>query len=197
MEGKENNEYTIKILFIGEPKVGKTCILSTYLSNKPLVVNETNSYKPSVGVNFSKKEIETNGNKIDLKLYDISGQERFSNLIPEYSRFVDGVFIVYDITQKQSFQEVPKHFNYLGIKSIPIILLGNKNDLEAEREISKDEGEKKAEEIQISFYETSATDKDSISKVFDDMIKKIIIQKIEKEKEGEKEEKKCDCCSLF
>ena len=171
----ENKEYDLlfKLILIGDYYVGKSNILLKYLKNQ---FNENS--KTTVGVEFDIKNIIINNKRIKIQIWDTAGQERYRSITSAYYKGAKGALIVYDITRKNTFDNIDKWITDLklnGDKDICIIILGNKSDLIDKREINKNDGIKKAEMYKIAFLETSALNGDNISKAFDELIEQIVI----------------------
>ena len=171
----ENKEYDLlfKLILIGDSCVGKSNILLKYLKNQ---FNENS--KTTVDVEFDTKNIIINNKRIKIQILDTAGQERYLSIISAYYKGAKGALIVYDITRKNTFDNIDKWITDLklnGDKNICIIILGNKSDLIDKREINKNDGIKKAEMYKTAFLETSALNGDNISKAFDELIEQIVI----------------------
>ena len=150
-----------KIIFVGDAGVGKTTIISRIMDNPFSEV-----YEPSIGVDFMSKSIKYRGQNIKLQIWDTAGQEKYKGLIPSYVRNSSIVFLVYDISVRSSFDNVPKWISFIrSIENTTLVLVGNKIDLE-KREVTKEEGEALAQKEGISFYETSAKSGDGIKNMF-------------------------------
>lgn len=150
-----------KIIFIGDAGVGKTTIISRIMDN-PFI----EEYEPSIGVDFMSKVIQYNGQNIKIQIWDTAGQEKYKGLIPSYVRNSSFVFVVYDISVKTTFDNIPKWINFIrSIENTTIILCGNKIDLE-NREVKKEEGEELAKKEGISFFEVSAKTDENIKNMF-------------------------------
>ena len=152
-----------KIFFVGDTGVGKTAIIIRIL-DYPF----EESYKMrSIGVDFMSKNIRYLGQNIKLQIWDTPGQEKYKGLIPSYVRNSSIVFIVYEISSKTSFNNVPNWIYF--IKSIEntatIVLCGNKTDLTT-REVQRSEGEQLAKREGITFFEVSAKTNDNIKLMF-------------------------------
>ena len=133
-----------KIITLGDTNVGKTSIIFRYTSEdyNPNQIN-------TIGMDSKIKTIEIDSQKINLKIWDSAGQERFRSIQRYYYNKVDGVIFVYDITNKKSFSVIDswiKEVNENINRNISFILVGNKTDLEESREVSIIEGEKFAKE---------------------------------------------------
>ena len=172
MENKEH-DLLFKLILIGDSCVGKSNILLKYLKNQ---FNENS--KTTIGVEFGTKNIIINNKRIKIQIWDTAGQERYRSITSAYYKGAKGALIVYDITRKNTFDNIDKWITDLklnGDKNICIIILGNKSDLIDKREINKNDGIKKAEMYKTAFLETSALNGDNISKAFDELIEQIVI----------------------
>ena len=199
----EQNIYEAKIITLGDSMVGKTCLILRFIENL-----FTSNYLSTIGFDLKKKLIKLENNeKIKLLIYDTAGQERFKSLSRNYIKKADGIMVIYDITNKETFKNVE---NWIICakeemkKNIPIYLVGNKADLEEDRKISYEEGKSLSEQYGLKFYETSCQTGDNVEKCFTDLAQDLYdIQKKEKEKENgdnnikietKKSAKKKKCC---
>ena len=150
-----------KIIFVGDAGVGKTTLISRIMDN-PF----SDVYEPSIGVDFMSKSIKYRGQNIKLQMWDTAGQEKYKGLIPSYVRNSSIVFVVYDVSTKSSFDNVPKWISFIrSIENTTLVLCGNKTDLE-KREVTKEEGETFAQKESLAFFETSAKTGDGIKQMF-------------------------------
>ena len=180
MEEDDQYDFIFKLVLIGDSGVGKTNILSRYLTNQ-----FSASTQPTVGVEFGSKIIKKGEKLIKLQIWDTAGQERYKSITSAYYKGAKGAFVVYDISRKSTFDNVDKWINELknnGSEDVFILLVGNKSDLNDQREISEEEVKKKAEVYNIAFCETSALKGNNIEFAFESLIDKIT-EKLEKEKE--------------
>ena len=171
MSDAEEYEMMIKVILIGDSGVGKTNIMSKYLKNQFM-----ENSKATVGVEFGSKLFNHQGHKIKAQIWDTAGQEKYKAITGAYYKGSKGAFIVYDITRKDTFASIERWVNDLKATSDPkltIILIGNKNDLDDKREVSKDQGEEKAKSFGCAFLETSALSGDNLDKAFELMVKEI------------------------
>ena len=171
MSDAEEYEMMIKGILIGDSGVGKTNIMSKYLKNQFM-----ENSKATVGVEFGSKLFNHQGHKIKAQIWDTAGQEKYKAITGAYYKGSKGAFIVYDITRKDTFASIERWVNDLKATSDPkltIILIGNKNDLDDKREVSKDQGEEKAKSFGCAFLETSAFSGDNLDKAFELMVKEI------------------------
>ena len=200
-------DYLFKLILVGDSYVGKTNILSKYIKNE---FNQNT--KSTVGVEFGAKLLKIEDKIIKAQIWDTAGQERYKSITSAYYKGAKGAFIVYDITNRLTFESVDKWIQDLNLnsdKNITLLLIGNKMDLADKRDVSKEEGEEKAKSFGLAFLETSALTGENIDKVFDYMLKEVYNKiTIEKKNSGEidyinignnieineQTEKKSTCC---
>lgn len=144
-----------KIVFLGEQGVGKTSLITRFMYDTFDV-----HYQATIGIDFLSKTMYLDDKTIRLQLWDTAGQERFRSLIPSYIRDSRVAIIVYDITKKKSFEFIDKWIedvkNERGEENVILCIVGNKNDLNDERQVSTEEGEQKAKILGANiFMETS------------------------------------------
>ena len=143
-----------KIIFTGDIAVGKTSIISVLMGQK-----FTAEYEASIGVDFFSKTVKYKGKIIKLQIWDSAGQEKFRSLIPNYIRGSSLVFIVYDVSNRKSFENLNQWINFVNnIENSNIVIIGNKNDLKDSREVTLEEAQKFCEEKNVEFFEVSAKD---------------------------------------
>ena len=153
-----------KIMVLGESKVDKTQLIKRYTKNVFGGV-----YLTTVGMDFQDKIIEIEDKKIRLQVWDTAGQERFRNVTKSYFQSSHGLLVVYDITDKESFEKINfwmKNIKENAPENAKLILVGNKCDLANERQVSYEEGEKKASNYNIKFFESSAKDGTNVKEFF-------------------------------
>ena len=157
-----------KIVLIGDTSVGKTNILSKYLTDE----FDAKS-KATVGVEFGVKNFKIENNIVKVQIWDTAGEERYRSITNAYYKGAKGSLLVYDITNKKSFENVEKWISDLKANAdedISMILLGNKTDLEDKRVVSTEEGKNKAEFYNLTFMETSALNGNNIQEAFNELI---------------------------
>ena len=167
----ENYEIMFKVVLVGDSFVGKTNIMSKYLKNE---FHEDS--KATVGVEFGSKKFNIEGHSIKAQIWDTAGQERYKAITSAYYKGAKGAFIVYDITRKNSFDSIDKWISdvtAVADKKISIVLIGNKNDLEDQRQVTKEQGEDKANKLEVAFLETSAFSGENLEKAFELMMKEV------------------------
>ena len=170
MSSQNQNGYDMifKIVLIGDSSVGKTNILSKFLSNE----FDPDS-KATVGVEFGTKDFLIENNKVKVQIWDTAGQERYRSITNAYYKGAKGSLLVYDITNPKSFENLDRWLSDLksnGEDKISVILIGNKSDLENERKITLEQGKEKAAFFKLAFMETSALNGNNIEKAFNELI---------------------------
>jgi Ras-related protein Rab-11A len=168
---EDDYDMILKIVLIGDSSVGKTNLMNKYIKNE-----FREDTKATVGVEFGSKVYVIENHRIKAQIWDTAGQERYRSIANTYYKGSKGAFIVYDITRKETFDSVDKWVNDLITecdKNISIILIGNKNDLENQRQVTKEQGEEKAKAFQLGFFEMSALTGDNLEKGFNKLISEI------------------------
>jgi GTPase KRas protein len=165
---------TYKLVILGSGAVGKSAITVQLVSGHFVQI-----YDPTIEDSY-RTSISVDGEMISLDILDTAGQEEYSALRDQYMRSGDGYVIVYSITSTSSFLEANGFREQLYrvldkdlTEFIPIVLCGNKCDLESERQVQKIEAEKIAEEWKVLFFETSAKTQINITETFMALVKKI------------------------
>jgi Ras-related protein Rab-6A len=149
-----------KIIFVGDAATGKTSIINRIIDNP---FNDT--YEVSIGIDFMSKNIRFRGQNIKIQIWDSAGQEKYKGLIPSYVRNSSIVFIVYDISNRSSFDNIPNWISFVkNIEKTTMILCGNKSDLD--REVNKNEAEELAQREGLIFFECSAKTNENIKNMF-------------------------------
>ena len=160
-----------KIIIIGNSSTGKTKIIERYLTN-----NFEDNSQPTLGFETHNKEFQLEQDKITAQIWDTAGQEKFGSLTASYYKNAKGALVVYDITDKASFDKVEQLVVDLkngGDINIYIILVGNKKDLENGRVITTEEGESLAKKLKLGFCEVSAKTGDGIENAFQNLINEV------------------------
>ena len=165
---KKKEDYLFKVVILGDCAVGKSNILSRIMKNE-----FSKASKSTISVELSSKYFKIDNKIVKINLWDTAGQERYASVTGTYYKGAKGVFIVYDITRKETFDNVDKWYKevkMLNNEEIIIFLIGNKSDLTFLKQVSIDEGKKKANIYKMIFYETSALDSSNIKSSFNEMI---------------------------
>ncbi|MFX1485998.1 MAG: Rab family GTPase [Promethearchaeota archaeon] len=164
-------EYVFKVVVVGDEKVGKTSLIVRYTEKR-----FTGDYKPTIGIDFAGKFVPFGKLNLNLIIWDIGGQEKYKILRRHYLEGARGAILVYDITNKRSFDNLDKWLGdvdkYCG--RVPIILVGNKSDLNDARKVSSNEGSVFAEKAKLEFLETSAKSGNGVENLFNIMAEDIV-----------------------
>ncbi|XP_066103319.1 ras-related protein Rab-12 [Saccopteryx bilineata] len=169
-------DFKLQVIIIGSRGVGKTSLMERFTDD-----TFCEACKSTVGVDFKIKTVELRGKKIRLQIWDTAGQERFNSITSAYYRSAKGIILVYDITKKETFDDLPKWMKMIdkyASEDAELLLVGNKLDCETDREISRQQGEKFAQQITgMRFCEASAKDNFNVDEIFlklvDDILKKM------------------------
>ena len=132
---KEIENKMINILFLGDPNVGKYFIISYYTEGKII-----KDYEPGTDI-FVKKDVKVKDKNVIVELWSFGGTEIAKFKAKGILETIEGCFIVYDITNEKSFNNLDFWFDIVKNKDIPIFLLGNKTNLEKRRKVIKERGE--------------------------------------------------------
>ena len=162
MENKENteqivdNQYdlTFKIIVIGDPGVGKSCLTGRAVKDK-----FDSQYAPTIGFEFLTYSVKIQDKIIKLQIWDTCGQEMYRSLISNFYRNASLAMIVYSIDSKESFLHINTWLKDVKIQSHPdvkIILIGNKSDLVDNRAVTYEEAKKFKEENQLLYFEETS-----------------------------------------
>ena len=167
-----NNEEIIKIIILGDSKVGKTSFIIRFTKNK---FDET--YLATIGVDYKDRIINIENKLYKLMFYDTAGEERYKSIPKNHIKNMQGIILMYDITNKLSFDSIIDWIS--DVKEIkgenfPMILVGNKIDLNESREVTEEMGYELAEKNQIEFFETSNKDGTNIQEAGLEIVYKIL-----------------------
>ena len=209
----DDKNQKLTLITLGNSSVGKTSFIRRYVND----ISDDN-YQPTIGIDFFSKTIQLEtGEELKLLFYDTAGQEKYKSISFNLIKNADGIFLMYDVSEQRSFNEINGWIESIKEAkgdNFPIILIGNKCDLE-QRVISKEEGEKFAKEQGFSFMETSCKEginvEESVKILIDDIMKRRKSEKLENIEEdndfrdrntirlsnksnNKKKEKKKNCC---
>ena len=208
-----NYDEKVQLLIIGDMTVGKTSILTRFTENK-----FSQNYLATVGLDFFTKDVDFKNlnRRVRIKIWDSAGQERFRSLTQSFFRNANGIIIVYDISNIESFENLKYWIQsintQLGQNEINTIVIGNKLDLK--REVKKEDAENFCKEKGFKYFEVSAKNGNGIQEAINYLVELVIksnsknnkqndTMKLEKNKsnknnnnhkEKKKDKKKDDCC---
>ena len=177
-------EFLIKLVLIGDSGVGKTNFILQFTEGRT-----NNKYVSTVGFDFRSKiiQLEKSKKKIKLQIWDTAGQERYMAINKNLFQKVEGIILMYDITNSSSFQNINKWLNMVkeSVYNKTIILVGNKLDLSKEKRIVlESEGEKLAKENRIFFCEGSGFTGENVDKIFNYIAEKIYYRLLDDKSEN-------------
>ncbi|CAF2051800.1 unnamed protein product [Brassica napus] len=173
MANRLDNEYDylFKIVLIGDSGVGKSNILSRFTRNEFCLES-----KSTIGVEFATRTLQVEGKTVKAQIWDTAGQERYRAITSAYYRGAVGALLVYDITKRQTFENVLRWLHELrdhADSNIVIMMAGNKSDLNHLRSVADEDGRSLAEKEGLSFLETSALEASNIEKAFQTILSEI------------------------
>ncbi|KAG8931413.1 hypothetical protein FRC01_001360 [Tulasnella sp. 417] len=197
-ESSSTPPLNIKLLLIGNSSVGKSSLLLRFADETFLTEDESSA---TIGVDFRVSKMEVGGRRVKLSIWDTAGQERFRTITSSYYRGAQGIILgqwhahqgapvhscaspyaelvagtppaVYDVSNRESFEALPKWFTELETYVSPNvvkILVGNKVDKEFSRAVSEDEGRKFAERMDTLFVEASAKSNIGVQEAFKEVV---------------------------
>ena len=164
----------LPLMLLGDSKVGKTSLILKLTKNTfdDLTLS-------TLGKESFIYQVNLHGNDLKMKIWDTAGQERFKSMSLNVIKSVDGLILVYSITSKSSFNNLEYWLNQLkdicDLSKKTMIIIGNKSDLQASREVTYEEGEQFAKSRGCNFYETSAATGENIQEVFNDIFEQLYI----------------------
>jgi len=157
-------DFLFKLLLIGDSGVGKSCLLLRFADD-----TYTDSYISTIGVDFKIRTVDLDTKTIKLQIWDTAGQERFRTITSSYYRGAHGIIIVYDITDKESFDNVRQwlfKIDRYASETVCKLLVGNKADLANKPAVEYEQSKAFADELNIPFLETSAKNASNVEQAF-------------------------------
>lgn len=167
---------SLKVVLVGDTKVGKSCILSRFVQG-----TFDRDIPATIGAAFFTKVLTTSNGNVRLQLWDTAGQEKFRSLIPVYFRNAIGSLVVFDLTNRNSFENLDVWIGtfkeFAGDETI-IVIVGNKCDLKNEIKVSDDEVKKWTESHGYLYFCVSANTGEGLSDLFDALSRELIKNKV-------------------
>ena len=183
-----NDDCVYKVLLLGDSTVGKTCFLLRYCDK-----TFQEAHLSTIGLDYRLKTMTLkSGKNIKLQIWDTAGQDRFRAITKNYYKGANGIILIYDVTNVQSYENVKNWISQIREEANPnvvIYLAGNKVDVsEQEKLVKTEDGKKIADEFKLKFYETSAKNGVNINEIFEDLVEVIddIYSKLEVPKTEQK-----------
>ena len=169
---EEDYDEKVKLMIIGDSSVGKSSLLKKYCKNE-----FSNSYITTVGIDFQVKILTINNIKIKIQIWDTAGEERYRVVAKNYFNTSDGFIIMYDITNRESFDSVSNWVEQIK-ESTPnykkSVIFGNKSDLNKLRDVQINEGKELAKKHDFKFFETSAKDGSNLNEGIESLVKDVL-----------------------
>ena len=166
-----NYDYLLKYIIIGDAAVGKSNLLLRFSQN-----DFKSEYQLTIGVEFGAKNIDISNRKYRLQIWDTAGQENYRSITRAYYKNSVCAILVYDITNRDSYEHISSWVEDClaqSPKTVFMVLVGNKSDLNEQRKVTFEEGQQMAKNNNMLFYETSAKSGLNVDKVFEDSAKEI------------------------
>ena len=162
-----NDDNVLNLVVVGDSGVVKTSLVERFSSN-----HFTKNVVSTMGIDFKIKKLRLFNHKfVKVQVWDTAGQERFKTITNSYYRRAQGILIVFDVTNEDSFVNVDYWYKqikyYVDVTKVPIVLIGNKIDCaEEDRVISHDAAMEKASKMGVEYYETSALNAVNVEESF-------------------------------
>jgi len=172
MTSEKEYEFIIKILIIGDSTVGKTNFVYKLSEDK-----FSENYFASTGIELKTTSIQIDGKSIKIQLWDTAGQEKYRAMIKNLYLKSQGIIILFDITNETSFINLKNWMSQIKEscgEDIPILLVGNKIDLEDNRVINKERAMEYANNENIEYIEVSSKTGENINKALTSLLQKIL-----------------------
>ncbi|THH33206.1 hypothetical protein EUX98_g1014 [Antrodiella citrinella] len=171
---KPNAPVNVKLLLIGNSSVGKSSLLLRFSDEQWLPEDESSA---TIGVDFRVHKMDIKGKKVKLSIWDTAGQERFRTITSSYYRGAQGVILVYDVSNRETFDALPRWFSELETyvsDAVVRIVVGNKVDKEFSRQVTFTEGQQFATRMNCLFVEASAKTAVGVRDAFQEVVSKIL-----------------------
>jgi Ras-related protein Rab-1A len=170
-DGSQSNPY--RVLLLGDSGVGKTSLLLRYVDG-----TFTDALINNIGGDFKEKKVAVGKHTVVLQIWDTAGQERFRQITSSFYRGAQGIIVVFDVTNRDSFKNLQKGWMKDIVKysspNVSTLIVGNKVDLQNERVVSTEDAKAYADEVGLPFMETSAKTNHNVTAVFLKMAEMIL-----------------------
>ena len=163
-----NKTKEINIIVIGESFIGKTALIQRFNTNEYI-----QNFYATLGTDFIEKKMMVGSDKVIARIWDTPGQERFMILKRSFFLRADGILLVYNVAQIETFERTfkwLKSFKENIFSLIPKYLVANRKDLKKDREVTMEEGKKRANDYGMEYYETSVVTGENVKAVFQDIV---------------------------
>lgn len=157
-------DHLVKLLLLGDSAVGKSSLLMRFSEER-----FDSNFVLTIGVDFKWKLVDRDGRKLKIQIWDTAGQERFRTITPAYYRAAMGVVIIFDTTDRATFDHIEYWVQQLdqhGDAGVTKILVGNKMDLVDQRKVTKEEAQELADKFGMAFFEASAKSGENVEDAF-------------------------------
>ncbi|MHA1993832.1 MAG: Rab family GTPase [Candidatus Hodarchaeales archaeon] len=164
--------YSCKVILLGQGGVGKTSVIRRFVEQA-----FSHDYKTTVGSNFLLKRLQLDAEtRMTMQIWDLSGQDSFRNIRTQYFLHSHGGIMVYDLTRPETLNKLDKWHADFTEKAggVPLMLFGNKVDLEEKRAVKSETAAQKAKQFNATYYETSALDGTNVQEAFTQLAQQII-----------------------
>jgi len=171
-----DREGAFKLCIFGDGGVGKTTLVNRYLTK---VFDE--DIKMTIGADFYVKDLEVDGKKVVVRIWDFGGEQRFKVLLPSFAKGADGGIFMYDITRYTSVKNIDDWLSIFEKNvrekqiQIPIIMVGGKLDLQEKRSVETDDAVELSEKFNLQgHFECSSKTGDRVEEIFDSITRKMM-----------------------
>ncbi|XP_049851799.1 ras-related protein Rab-2B-like [Schistocerca gregaria] len=157
-------KFLFKYIIVGDTAVGKSCLLMQFTDKRFQPMHDL-----TIGVEFGSRTIMIDNKRVKLQIWDTAGQEKFRSITRSYYRGASGALLVYDITRRETFEHLSSWLEdcrKCSSNNTVIVLVGNKCDLEPDRQVTREEGENFAKKNNLEFIETSAKTAENVEEAF-------------------------------
>ncbi|EGC35471.1 hypothetical protein DICPUDRAFT_168758 [Dictyostelium purpureum] len=169
MSYNNSSNKRLQLVVLGAGGIGKTALVIRYFQN-----HFVEEYDPTIEDSY-RKQCMVDGSQYMLDILDTAGQDDYSAMRDQYIRNGSGFLIIYDICCRSSFEKCPEFFEQIQrvkeLDSFPFVLIGNKVDLESQRQVSTVEGNELAKYYNVPFFETSAKNKTNVEECFSELVR--------------------------